>query len=185
MPDNPDRALAVLAADALQDACPAAYSALGKGSKRRAAMTQVVSAVLEEASAQQWIQKQLDETGIRSMDFRNGIDMEMEPAKELLGRWVAAARTMLGDAPNYAETVAMDIKVAESPERYSLVVQRLAPGALTPHRARQLAEDCLAQALGTLAAWLNNDDRDPEDLAQTLQKAGTPIPGYVCGEARA
>ncbi|MDX2702184.1 hypothetical protein PV350_04895 [Streptomyces sp. PA03-6a] len=101
----------------------------------------VVEAVLAEAAAERWIQKQLDETGIRSMEFRNGAHMDLEPARELVAHWVGAARGLLGDAPNYSETkLEFDVKVAESPEMYTLVVQRHAPGALTPHEARQEAE---------------------------------------------
>ncbi|MFC8339345.1 hypothetical protein ACFUJX_20355 [Streptomyces rubiginosohelvolus] len=115
-------------------------------------LNNAVRAVLAEEAAQQWIRKQLDETGIRAMDFRNGMHMEMEPARELLASWVAAARTMLGDAPNYTETkVSMDVKVAESPEMYTLVVQRHAPGALTPHEARQKAEARVAELEAQLA----------------------------------
>lgn len=99
----------------------------------------------DDEARERWIQKNLDETRLRSVDFRNGAEMELEPARELVAHWVAAARTMLGEAPNYTETVAMDVKVAESPERYSLVVQRLAPGALTPHQARQKAEQRVAE----------------------------------------
>ena len=111
-----------------------------------------VRAVLTQAAAQQWIQKQLDQTGIRAMDFRNGVHMELEPARELLAHQVAAARTMLGDAPNYTETkVEWDIKVAESPEMYTLVVQRHAPGALTPHEARQKAEARVTELEAQLA----------------------------------
>lgn len=100
-----------------------------------------VRAVLNQAAAQQWIQKQLAETGIRSMDFRNGVHMDISAARELLAHQVAAARSMLGNAPNYTETkVEFDVKVAESPELYTIVIQRHAPGALTPHEARQKAE---------------------------------------------
>jgi len=148
-------------------------------------LKKAVRAVLDQAAAQQWIQKQIDETGIRAMDFRNGAEMELAPARELLAHWVAAARTMLGDAPNYTETkVSMDVKVAESPEMYTLVVQRHGPGTLTPHEARQRAEAGLATVLQTLATWLDQDDRDLEDLTWTLQKAGHPVPGYEHGEAR-
>ncbi|WP_051096276.1 hypothetical protein, partial [Streptomyces sulphureus] len=106
---------------------------------------------------ERWVQKQMDETGLRSMDFRRGVTMEIEPARELLAHWVGAARAMLGDAPNYTETIAMDVKVAESPERYTLVVQRVAPDALTPHQARRLAEeerDGAYQERAQLLAWL-------------------------------
>ena len=107
----------------------------------REGLKAAVRAVLTESAGQQWIAKQLEQTGLRSMDFRNGMQMELEPARELLAHQVAAARAMLGDAPNYTETkVEWDVKVAESPEMYTLVVQRHAPGALTPHEARQQAE---------------------------------------------
>ncbi|WP_399554206.1 hypothetical protein OG582_40490 (plasmid) [Streptomyces anulatus] len=113
-----------------------------------------VRAVLAEEAAHQWIEKQLEQTGIRAMDFRNGMQMEMEPARELLASWVAAARTMLGDAPNYTETkISMDVKVAESPEMYTLVVQRNAPGVLTPHEARQKAEAKVAELEAQLAEY--------------------------------
>lgn len=95
----------------------------------------------DDEARERWITKQLDQTAIRSMEFRNGAHMDLEPARELVAHWVAAARAMLGDAPNYSETkLEFDVKVAESPEMYTLVVQRHAPGALTPHEARQRAE---------------------------------------------
>lgn len=95
----------------------------------------------DDEARERWIQKQLDETGIRAMEFRNGAEMELEPARDLVAHWVGAARTMLGDAPNYSETrVSMQVKVAESPETFAFVLQRVAPGALTPHEARQKAE---------------------------------------------
>ncbi|WP_069885256.1 hypothetical protein [Streptomyces luteocolor] len=95
----------------------------------------------DEEARERWIQKQLDETGLKSLDFRNGVAMEIEPARELVAYWVGAARAMLGDAPNYTETpIEMEVKVGESPERFAFVLQRVAPGALTPHEARQQAE---------------------------------------------
>lgn len=114
----------------------------------------VVEAVLGQAAAERWIDKQLAETGIRSMDFRNGVHMELESARDLLAHQVAAARAMLGDAPNYTETkLEWDVKVAESPEMYTIVIQRHAPGALTPHEARQKAETQLAEVCGLLSQW--------------------------------
>ncbi|MBE4790295.1 hypothetical protein [Streptomyces caniscabiei] len=105
-----------------------------------------VGAVLDHAAAREWIDKQIEQTGIRAMDFRNGMQMELEPARELLAHQVAAARAMLGDAPNYTETkLEYDVKVAESPELYTIVIQRHAPGALTPHEARQKAEARVAE----------------------------------------
>lgn len=96
----------------------------------------------DEEARERWIQKQLDETGLKAMDFRNGMTMEVEPAREMVAHWVGAARAMLGDAPNYTETpIEMHVKVGESPERFAFVLQRVAPGALTPHQARQRAEE--------------------------------------------
>lgn len=109
-------------------------------------LKKAVRAVLSHAAAKQWVEKQIAEIGIRAMDFRNGMQMELEPARELLAYQVAAARAMLGDAPNYSETkIAYDVKVAESPELYTVVIQRHAPGALTPHEARQKAEARVAE----------------------------------------
>lgn len=114
----------------------------------------VVEAVLAAAAAERWIDKQLAETGIRSMDFRNGMEMDLKFARDLLAHQVAAARAMLGDAPNYTETkLEWDVKVAESPEMYTIVIQRHAPGALTPHEARQKAETQLAEVSGLLSQW--------------------------------
>lgn len=92
-----------------------------------------------EEARERWIQKQLDETGLKSMDFRNGMTMDIEPARDMVAQWVGAARAMLGDAPNYTETpIEMVVKVAEAPERFAFTLQRV--GKLTPHQARQAAE---------------------------------------------
>lgn len=114
----------------------------------RQGLRNAVQAVLEEAAAQQWIQKQLDETGIKAMDFRNGMNMELKPAREMVALWVGAARAMLDGAPNYAETpigkpIEMEVKVAESPERFAFTLQRV--GHLTPHEARLKAEARVAE----------------------------------------
>lgn len=90
--------------------------------------------------------KLADETGIRSMDFRNGMAMELEPSRALVANWVGAARGMLGDAPNYSETpITMTVKVAEDPEEFVFILQRVGPGKLTPHQARVAAEKELGQ----------------------------------------
>ncbi|MFD8866050.1 hypothetical protein ACFV1F_17025 [Streptomyces sp. NPDC059590] len=135
----------------------------------------------DDEARERWIQKQLDETGIRSMDFRNGIAMDIEPARELCAHFVGAARAMLGDAPNYSETkLSFDVKVAESPELYTLVVQRHGPGVLTPHEARQRAEAALAKVLGIVADWCveanNHGGMDAGDLAWRLEQAGHQLP---------
>ncbi|MEV5915785.1 hypothetical protein AB0M00_43750 [Streptomyces chartreusis] len=112
----------------------------------REGLRNAVQAVLGEAAAQRWIDKQLAETGIRSVDFRNGMHMDIASARELLAHQVAAARAMLGDAKNYSETkLEFDVKVAESPELYTIVIQRHGPGVLTPHEARLKAEERVAQ----------------------------------------
>jgi hypothetical protein len=141
-----------------------------------------VRTVLTEAAAQKWIQQQLDETGIRSMDFRNGMHMDLEPARELLAHQVAAARAMLGDAPNYTETkVEWDVKVAESPEMYTIVIQRHAPGALTPHEARQKAEARIAAAQAECdaieAEQYGQHDEDADGQREAVRRIRAALAG--------
>lgn len=106
----------------------------------------------DEEARERWIANTLAETSIKAMEFRAGMSMELEPAREMVAHWVGAARGMLGDAPNYSETpIEMVVKVAESPETFAFTLQRV--GKLTPHQARQQAEaerDQLAQALAEL-----------------------------------
>lgn len=171
--------LAELAADILHGINPTATTALGDDPA--AALRPVVQAVLHDEAAQRWADQQLAETKLRSADFRNGIAMDIEPARESVARWVGAARAMLGEAPNYTETpIEMHVKVAESPERFAFVLQRVAPGALTPHQARQRAETALAEVLGIVAAWCveANDigGVDAGDLAWRLKEAGHQLP---------
>jgi hypothetical protein len=169
--------LADLAASALDDVCPATMTALGDNPA--ASMRPVVEAVLAEAAAGRWIEHQLEETGLKSMAFRNGMSMEIEPARELVAHWVGAARAMLGDAPNYSETpIEMEVKVAEDPERFAFTLQRV--GKLTPHQARQRAEEATADVLRIVSAWCveANDlsGVDAGDLAFLLEQAGHPLP---------
>ena len=111
-----------------------------------------VRVVLAEASAQQWIETQLAEIGMKSMDFRNGMTMELQPAREMVAHWVGAARAMLGDAPNYTETpIEMVVKVAEEPQQYAFTLQRV--GKITPHQARQKAEARVAELEARLAKY--------------------------------
>jgi hypothetical protein len=106
----------------------------------------------DEEARERWIDKTLNETGIKAMDFRNGMSMELEPAREMVAHWVGAARGMLGDAENYSETpVEMEVKVGESPERFVFTLQRA--GKLTPHQARQKAEQERDDALARLAQY--------------------------------
>lgn len=134
-----------------------------------------------EEARERWIQQQLAETGLRAADFRNGMTMEIEPARELVAHWVGAARAMLGDAPNYSETpIEMHVKVGESPERFAFVLQRVAPDALTPHQARQEAERQRDAVLRIVAAWCTEANEhgglDAGDLAWRLETAGYPLP---------
>ncbi|MFF7249964.1 hypothetical protein ACFZBU_39450 [Embleya sp. NPDC008237] len=95
----------------------------------------------DDEAHERWIARQEAETAMRSIDFRNGAAMEFEPAREMVAHWVGAARAMLDDAANYTQTpVELTVKVAESPEQYAFILQRVAPGALTPHQAREAAE---------------------------------------------
>jgi hypothetical protein len=103
----------------------------------------------DEKARKRWIKNQEKQLGIRYTDFRDGKwEMDLAMGREMAAAYVAMARTMLGDGPNYSETrLEFDVKIAESPEVYTLVVQRHAPGALTPHEARQRAETERDQAL--------------------------------------
>lgn len=133
----------------------------------------VIEAVLAEASAQRWLNKQLAETGIRAMDFRNGASMELEPAREMVAHWVGAARGMLGDAPNYSETpIEMVVKVGEDPERFAFTLQRV--GKLTPHQARQQAERERDSVLRLVAGWYASSE-GRHVLAEDLAAAGYPL----------
>jgi hypothetical protein len=103
-----------------------------------------------EQARERWIQQLLDDCRIRALDFRNGAHMDLEPAREIVAAWVAAARTILGDATNYTETpVEMEVGVAESPERFVFILQRA--GKLTPHQARLQAEQRARHAETRLA----------------------------------
>lgn len=117
---------------------------------RRKQLTEAVMAEIEQEAVDRMAAQFVDETRIKSMDFRNGVHMDIEPAREIVTHWVAAARAMLGDAPNYCETEVdygladppgyeMDVKLAGEVDHYVFRVQRR--GKLTPHQARQAAEE--------------------------------------------
>lgn len=107
----------------------------------------------DEKARKRWIKNQEKQLGINYADFRAGRwEMDLAMGREMAAAYVAMAKTMLGDAPNYSETkLEFDVKIVESPETYTLVVQRHAPGALTPHEARQRAEAELGRARSELA----------------------------------
>ncbi|MEV6404006.1 hypothetical protein AB0M58_13815 [Streptomyces bobili] len=179
-PLDPFPDLAQLAVAMLRDTRPAAVRRLGR--EPVDALRPLIEAVLSEEAAQQWLRRQEKEMGIRSADFRNGMHMEMQPAREMLAHFVAAARTMLGDAPNYTETkLEMDVKVAEVPAMYTIVIQRHGPGVLTPHDARLRAEayaGWLAAAIQEGLDVLADDDtqRARHLLAQALVSRPTLTP---------
>lgn len=97
---------------------------------------------------------------IRSMEIRDGrSNLDLEPSRELVAIWVGAARTMLGDAPNYTETrvdvptdadpkAVMEVKLAGEFQRYAFTLQRV--GKLTPHEARVRAEGERDEARGEI-----------------------------------
>lgn len=159
------------------------------------ALRPVIETILAEAAAQKWIEKQLSETGLKSMDFRNGMTMEIEPAREMVAAWCAAARAMLGDAPNYSETptsfpaddttpggkLEMEVKVAESSDRYVFILQRVGFGKLTPHEARLKAEAERNSVLRIVGQWAydhaNTSSVDVCALLQLLTETGHTVPG--------
>lgn len=144
---------------------------------------------------ERWIQNQEKQLGIKYADFRAGRwEMDLAMGREMAAAYVAMAKTLLGDAPNYSETkLEFDVKIAEQPELYTLVVQRHEPGAFTPHEARQRAErerdDALAELdraraeLATLAAIFEGFGRL---LATSSRDWGTYAPdawlyAVICG----
>jgi hypothetical protein len=158
-----------------------------------AASEAVVEELLADAATQRWADEQIRQIGVKSMDFRNGVAMDLEPARELVAMWVGACRGLIQGGPNYSETVMdylanvgdrveMGVKVAELPDRYVITVQRDAFDTLTPHQARQRAED----AIGSVWKWIAdvNDGAgyDSGDLAWTLEQAGFPPPPEEEGE---
>ncbi|MGW1976674.1 hypothetical protein [Streptomyces sp. NPDC001889] len=166
-----DVALAVLT-----DRCPRAARSLPRDPAT--VLIPVVEAVLGQAAGQRWIDRRLAETALRSADFRNGTAMEIAPAHEMAAHWVAAARAMLGDAPNYAETpVKMDIGTAGSPERFVFTLQRA--GRSTPHEARAEAERQRDDVLRIVADAAARPDTtvNAADLAARLARAGHSTAG--------
>ncbi|MEU1088907.1 hypothetical protein ACFYPN_15915 [Streptomyces sp. NPDC005576] len=153
---DPLAELVALAADVLDDRCSAVTTALPDDPAP--VLRPMVEAVLAEAAAQQWVEQQIAETGLKAADFRNGMTMELQPARDMVAHWVGAARAMLGDAPNYTETpIEMVVKVAEEPQQYAFTLQRV--GRLTPHQARQQAEGRVAELTAELAAVRRLVDR--------------------------
>lgn len=154
----------------------------------------VVEELLAEAASQKWVSEQMAQMKIKSMDFRNGIAMELEPARDMVAVWVASARALLMGGENYCESVytspedaarasySMDVSIPELPERYTLTVQRVAPGKLTPHEARMRAEKVIAKTWQWIADVNDGAGYDMGDLGYTLEKGGFPPPPDDEGE---
>lgn len=150
-------------------------------------LADAVLAEIDDEAIDRMAKHYIDETHIKALEIRDGANLELKPAQDMVALWVAAARTMLGGAENYSETpvglpsVSMDVKLAGEYESFTLTVQRA--GKLTPHQARVKAEEerddarALAKALfdrmrdfvpddavfgeglswGTLPDWMTDD----------------------------
>lgn len=101
------------------------------------AVTDAILSVVDEETVRRLCDDHIKRTNLRSMSFRNGATLAIEPAREMAAYWVGAARALLEGAENYTET-RVDFGIPEDPQRYSFVVQKA--GKLTPHEARRRAE---------------------------------------------
>lgn len=132
-------------------------------------------AVVEGEALDRMAEAFVAESRMRAMDFRNGVKMDIVPAREIAAAWVAAARAMLGDAPNYAETpVEMETGLAGERERFAFTLQRV--GKVTPHQARQAAE----AERDALAATINRIREIPR-LPHASEQEGAPGRAYTRG----
>jgi hypothetical protein len=78
----------------------------------------------------------LDTSYFREMTTENGrTHLALQPAREVVQLYFAAARAMLGAAENYVE---FEMQMAGEADRFAFVIQRL--DGLTPHQSRQRAE---------------------------------------------
>jgi len=148
----------------------------------------IADELLSDAVARQWTAEQMAQTKVRTLDFRNGVDMELEPAQDLAASLVAAARTLLGGADNYVEATyasteysaySMTVSIPELPERYTLTIQRVAPGKCTPHEARVRAEEAIAAVWGLIS---DGAACDAGALGRMLERHGFPAPPGDEGE---
>lgn len=106
----------------------------------------VLGALAEyDAQLDQRAEKLVDQTMLQELAVRDGVPtVTVIPAPELAAIMFDSFREMLGDAPNYTETilepsgVAMVVGAAGERERFALTLQRV--GRITPHQARQAAE---------------------------------------------
>jgi hypothetical protein len=70
---------------------------------------------------------------------RGGIEIVTSAPPEITAVFVSWAHAMLGPAPNYVEQ-AFEFTSSATDERFTITVQRVGPGKLTPHEARAQAE---------------------------------------------
>jgi hypothetical protein len=122
-------------------------------------LADAVLAEIDDGAIDRMAKHYIDETHVKALEIRNGANLELQPAQDMVALWVAAARTMLGDAENYSETpvglpsVSIDVKLAGEYESFTLTVQRA--GKLTPHQARERAERQRDELQDLLASiWL-------------------------------
>lgn len=98
---------------------------------------------------------------IRRMMFENGVlDVDLDPAPDIVAMLFATLAKLLHDAPNYVET-AVTIKPAGVVEPFVVTVQR--GGSPTPHQLRRRAEERveeLERELGHLVGAANHPDSD-------------------------
>lgn len=148
----------------------------------------IVMQVLGNTAGQRWMEEQINQTGIRAMEYRNGASMELEPAREMVAMWVGACRGLIGNATNYSETpltilakpgdkFSMDVKLAEaSAERYTITVQRDRLDAITPHQARERVEKVIEKVWKWIAEVNDGAGWDSGDLGWMLEQSGFPPP---------
>lgn len=132
MPEDEPRDWETLRADI----AGAAAGAVNVGGSALEVAAAVLS-VIDEECVRALCAEHVNKTMLRSMDFRNGAALELQPARDMVAYWVGAARALLDGAENYSET-RVDFGIPEDPQRYSFVVQKA--GKLTPHEARRQAE---------------------------------------------
>lgn len=123
-----------------------------------------VLSVVDEETVRALCEEHIRNTMIRSMDFRNGASLEVQPARDMIAYWVGAARVLLDGAENYSETTC-EFGIPEDPQRYSFVVQKV--GKVTPHEARRKAEAERDQLRAEVAASLRRVAAGRREYAAT------------------
>lgn len=119
------------------------HRCLATAEELREAMDRAILAQPQgQESPEEFSKRMSAETKVHAIEYRHGhLEMEIEPAKEMMEAIVSFARTIIGDAPNYTETKCQwTVSPADSAEDYTITVQRIAPGKMTPHEARVKAE---------------------------------------------